>query len=80
MKDLKDICFSGHGVPTGFNITSEKLAKLVGLSVEAVEAMTKDDLKALMLENKHILNQAFNQADDEDEVLYWYDSMIFNMM
>ena len=67
---MKEFCFSGYGVSThtfqyGFNITSVELAKLVGLSVVAVEAMTEDELKALMLEHKHILNQASYEGEAE---------------
>lgn len=67
---MKEFCFSGYGVSThtfqyGFNITSKKLAKLVGLSVVAVEAMTEDEVKALMLEHKHILNQAAYEGKAE---------------
>jgi D-arabinose 1-dehydrogenase-like Zn-dependent alcohol dehydrogenase len=67
---MKDICISGYGVSThtfqyGFNITSVELAKLVGLSVVAVEAMTEDEVKALMLGHKHILNKAAYEGKAE---------------
>jgi len=67
---MKEFCFSGYGVSThtfqyGFNITSVELAKLVGLSVVAVEAMTEAQVKALMLGHKHILNQASYEGEAE---------------
>ena len=46
-------------------MTSAELAAAVGLSVVAVEAMTEDEVKALMLEHKHILNQAAYEGEAE---------------
>jgi type IV pilus biogenesis protein CpaD/CtpE len=50
--------FSHRLFQYGFHMTSVELAAAVGLSVVAVEAMTEAQVKALMLEHKHILNQA----------------------
>ena len=74
---MKSFCFSGYGVQSqtfqyGFHMTSVELAAAVGLSVVQIEAMTEDDLKALMLEHKHILNLASYEGKAE---LDWpYDS------
>jgi hypothetical protein len=50
--------FSHRLYQYGFHMTSAELAAAVGLSVVQIEAMTEDEVKALMLENKHILNLA----------------------
>jgi len=67
---MKTFTFSGYGVSThtfqyGFHMTSHDLAKLVGLSVVQVEALTEDEVKALMLEHKHILNRAAYEGEAE---------------
>ena len=67
---MKSFCFSGYGVQSqtfqyGFHMTSAELAAAVGLSVVQVEAMTEDQVKALMLENKHILNLASYEGKAE---------------
>ena len=67
---MKSFCFSGYGVQSqtfqyGFHMTSHDLAKLSGLSVVQVEALTEDEVKALMLEHKHILNQAAYEGEAE---------------
>jgi hypothetical protein len=46
-------------------MTYAELAAAVGLSVVQVEAMTEDQVKALMLENKHILNLASYEGKAE---------------
>ena len=67
---MKEFCFSGYGVQSqtfqyGFHMTSAELAAAVGLSVVQVEAMTEDQVKALMLGHKHILNQAAYEGQAE---------------
>ena len=67
---MKEFCFSGYGVQSqtfqyGFHMTSVELAKLFGLSVVAVEAMTEDEVKVLMLEHKTILDKAAYEGKAE---------------
>jgi len=53
-------------------MTSAELADDVGLSVVQIEAMTEAQVKALMMENKNILNEAAYEGEAE---LDWpYDS------
>ena len=74
---MKTFCFSGYGVQSqtfqyGFHMTSAELAAAVGLSVVQIEAMTEAQVKALMMENKNILNQASYEGQSQ---LDWpYDS------
>ena len=67
---MKSFCFSGYGVQSqtfsyGFHMTSVELAAAVGHSVVQVEAMTEDQVNALMLEHKHILNLASYEGKAE---------------
>ena len=67
---MKTFTFSGYGVQSqtfqyGFHMTSAELAAAVGLSVVQVEALTEDEVKALMLGHKHILNKAAYEGQAE---------------
>jgi hypothetical protein len=76
---MKTFTFSGYGVQSqtfqyGFHMTSHDLAAAVGLSVVQIEAMTEDEVKALMLEHKQFSTKRLMKARPN-----WIGPIILNI-
>jgi len=68
---MKTFTFSGYGVRLQtfqyeIEITSAELAKEMDISVEEVEAMTEEEMKAYVKEKMYVLDDLVDNNDDVD--------------
>ena len=75
---MKTWCFEGYGVHSQsfkyeLEITSAKLAEEMDISVEEVEAMTEEKMKAYMKEKMYLLEGLVDSVDNADNIS-WGDT------
>jgi hypothetical protein len=75
---MKTWCFEGYGVHSQsfkyeIEVTSAELAKEIGIPVEKVEAMTKEEMEAHMKENIYDLEGLVDNITDADNIS-WGDT------
>ena len=75
---MKTWCFEGYGVQSQsfqyeIEITSAELAEEMDISVEEVEAMTEEAMKAYVKENMYVIDDIVYSGDDNVAVS-WGDS------
>jgi predicted metalloprotease len=75
---MKTFTFSGYGVHSQsfkyeIEITSAELAKEMDISVEEVEAMTEEEMKAYMKEKMYVLEGLVDSGDNSVDIS-WGDT------
>jgi len=70
---MKTFVFIGRGVQTqeysyGVSITAQEMAEHANISVEEVEAMTEEEIKAFMQNNMRIINSMVYSGNVDGEI------------